>query len=292
MLPRAGQIASRDLAVRAPPRAQRAPRFPAGGRRAFRQRVPGALGELVGSELGEGEHQVLAGRRETGLEHGRKDRLDVRTVGWPAVRGVVPCSLEVLDRRRDREQAGVGVARDCPFPAGDLGQIGKGDVHLHRAGARAKPADVADDVRRELVLADEVAIGGDRVSVRDHVPRLEQLPRGELDSNGAPPSDDHSLNGRIGTEGGGGRRRPDRSSCEVARRGEASAGGHRGGGSGVRRRVGRAAGRRDGRSSGRTRDRRRRHASRALQSRLDSWPCLPTASGPSRRGTGRSSPAR
>src|SRR5207342_1189237 len=90
------------------------------------------------------------------------------------------------------------------LPAGDARELAQRDVHLDRPRARAEAADVAHDVVRELSLADEVAVGRDRVGVRDDEPAGDHLAGLELDAGGAPVADDHSPDGRVGAQLGSG----------------------------------------------------------------------------------------
>ena len=98
-----------------------------------------------------------------------------------------------------------GSPGNLALPAGDARELAQRDVHLDRPRARAEAADVAHDVVRELTLADEVAVGRDRVGVRDDEAAGDHLARLELDAGGPPVADDHSPDRGVGAQLGSGR---------------------------------------------------------------------------------------
>ena len=63
-------------------------------------KVPATL-QIVRRVLHETGHDVLSGRRHIGIDHGRKDHVEIRAFGDLPVLGIVVGALDVIDARAD-----------------------------------------------------------------------------------------------------------------------------------------------------------------------------------------------
>jgi hypothetical protein len=108
---------------------------------------------------------------------------------------VVPGPLEILERGRDGEDPRVGRSRNGSLPRIRSRKLAERQVDLHGPRLGSETSNVAHDFVGEILLADQVEVGGGRVSVRDHLFCVKQRAVLEFDASRAAVFHDDTLHG-------------------------------------------------------------------------------------------------
>ena len=172
-------------------------------------RLPAALGELVGRELGVERQRVVAGARgHQGVVVGRvQATIDERAGRGAAVLGVVPGPLDLLDALVEHELA------EHPRPvlgaleARELRRLPQHAIDLHDRRARPVGAHLVGQLGRQVAIADQVEQGRARVAGREHDVRVELLAALELHARRAAAAHPDLLHHGLGADLGARRAR-------------------------------------------------------------------------------------